>query len=65
LTFYLLEGMSRYFENYLDKFMKIFLDDFTVYNDKDIHIAKLILCFQICKEIGISLNLNKFVFLVF
>jgi hypothetical protein len=33
--------VSRAFRDYLNKFMKIFLDDFTVYNDMDIHLQKL------------------------
>jgi hypothetical protein len=40
--------------------MKIFLDDFIVY-----HLQKLILCFQKCKEYGISLNPDKCAFMVF
>jgi hypothetical protein len=31
----------------------------------DIHLQKLILCFQKCKEYGINLNLNKCAFMVF
>jgi len=49
--------VSRAFKHYLDKFMKIFLDDFIVYSDMDTHLDKLKLCFQKCKEFGISLNL--------
>jgi hypothetical protein len=45
--------------------MKIFLDDFMVYIDMDIHLQKLKLCFQKCKEFGISLNLDKCAFMVF
>jgi hypothetical protein len=57
--------VSRTFRDYLDKFMKIFLDDFTVYNDMDIHLQKFKLCFQKCKEFGIILNPNKCAFMVF
>ncbi len=59
--------VSRIFKDYLDKFMKIFLNDFTMYSDMDIntHLAKLILCFQKCKEYGINLNPNKCAFMVF
>ncbi len=35
LTYY--RVVSRAFINYLHKFIKIFLDDFNVYNDMDIH----------------------------
>ncbi len=45
--------------------MKIFLDDFILYNDMDSHLQKLILCFQKCKEYGISLNQDKCAFMVF
>jgi hypothetical protein len=38
------------FKEYLDNFMKIFLDDCIVYNDMDNHIQKLKLCFQKCRE---------------
>jgi hypothetical protein len=37
--------VNRSFRKYLDKFMKIFLDDFMVYNDMENHFMKLILCF--------------------
>jgi hypothetical protein len=45
--------------------MKIFLDDFTMYNDVDIHLQKFRLYFQKCKEYGISLNLDKCAFMLF
>jgi hypothetical protein len=45
--------------------MKIFLDDFIVYSDMEGHLQKLILCFQMCREYGISLNLDKWAFMVF
>jgi hypothetical protein len=53
------------FKKYLDNFMKIFLDDFIVYNDMERHLQKLKLCFQKCREYGINLNLNKCAFMVF
>jgi hypothetical protein len=45
--------------------MKIFLDDFIMYNDMDSHLQKLRSCFQKCRKYGISLNLNKCAFMVF
>jgi hypothetical protein len=57
--------VSKAFKDYLDKFMKIILDDFTMYSDMDIHFVKLKLCFHKCKEFGINLNLDKCAFLVF
>jgi hypothetical protein len=38
--------VSKAFRKYLDQFMKIFLDDFTVYSDMESHLMKLRLCFQ-------------------
>jgi hypothetical protein len=52
-------------KDYLDNFMKIFLDDFTLYNDMESHLQKLGLCFQKCKKYGINLNPNKCAFTVF
>jgi hypothetical protein len=45
--------------------MKIFLDDFTIYNDMDTHLNKLTLCLQNCREFGINLNLDNGVFIIF
>ncbi len=45
--------------------MKTFLDDFTMYNVMEMHIDKLKLCFQKCKEFWINLNLEKCAFLVY
>ncbi len=45
--------------------MKIFLDDFIVYSDMESHLQKFRLCFQKCREYGISLNPNKCAFMVF
>jgi hypothetical protein len=36
-----------------------------VYNDMESHLQKLKLCFQKCREYGISLNLDKYAFMVF
>jgi hypothetical protein len=36
-----------------------------MYKDMDNHLQKLKLCFQKCKEYGISLNLDKHAFMVF
>ncbi len=45
--------------------MKIFLDNFMVNNDMESHLSKLRLCFQKCREYGISLNSDKCAFVVF
>jgi hypothetical protein len=57
--------VSRTFREYLDKFMKIFLDDFMVYSDMENHLMKLRLYFQKCKEYKVNFNLEKCVFMVF
>jgi len=58
-------AMNKTFKDYLDNFMKIFLDDFIVYNDMESHLQKLRLCFQKCKEYDNNLNLDKCAFMVF
>ncbi len=59
------KDVTKIFKEYLDNFMKIFLDDFTTHSDMESHLQKLRLCFQKCKEYGISLNLDKCAFMVF
>jgi hypothetical protein len=58
-------AVDRVFKDYLGKFMKLILDDFTVYNSIKDHIHKLWLCFTKCREYGISLNLEKCLLMVF
>jgi hypothetical protein len=57
--------ITKALREYLNNFMKIFLDDFIMYSDMESHLQKLRLCFQKCREYGISLNLNKCAFMVF
>jgi hypothetical protein len=45
--------------------MKLFLDDFNVFNDLKTHMAKLQLCLDKCQKFSISFNLEKCRFLVF
>ncbi len=45
--------------------MKIFLDDFKVYNDMENHLMKFKLYFQKCREYKISFNPEKCAFMVF
>ncbi len=45
--------------------MKIFLDDFIMYNDMDSHLQKFKLCFQKCREYDINMNREKCAFMVF
>jgi hypothetical protein len=57
--------MTKAIKKYLESFMKIFLDNFMVNNDMESHLSKLRLCFQKCREYGISLNSDKCAFVVF
>jgi hypothetical protein len=58
-------AITKAFREYLDNFMKIFLDDITVYSDMESHLQNLRLCFQKCKGSSIILNLEKCAFMVF
>jgi hypothetical protein len=44
--------------------MKIFLNDFIVFNVLSTHLKKLRKCFLKCRKYGISLNLKKYAFMV-
>jgi len=52
------------FRENIDVFMKIFLDDFTIFSDLSTQLEKLKKWFFKCKEFGISLNLDKCAFMV-
>jgi hypothetical protein len=58
-------AMIKAFIEYLDNFMKLFLDDFIMYSDMESRLQKLKLCFQECREYSIGLNLDKCAFMVF
>jgi hypothetical protein len=51
--------VSTTFKDYLKVFMKLFLDHFNMFNNLDTHLPKLQLCFDECREFGISLNPKK------
>jgi hypothetical protein len=55
---------TKAFCEYIDVFMKIFLDDFIIFNDRSIHLEKFIKCFLKFKEYRVSLNLKKSAFLI-
>jgi hypothetical protein len=57
--------VSLGFQEYMGVFMKLFLDNFSVFNDQTLHKNKLQLCFEKCHVFGINLNPNKFMFLVY
>jgi hypothetical protein len=50
------------FRDYFGMFIKLFLNDFCVFNILDAQLIKLQLCFDKCREFGISLNLKKCMF---
>ncbi|MCO5598443.1 hypothetical protein L7F22_052538 [Adiantum nelumboides] len=58
-------AMMTIFSEYLQKFMAIFLDDFTVYSSKEKHLDYLRLIFEKCKEKRVCLNPYKCLFEAF
>jgi len=56
--------ITKAFREYIDVFMKIFLDDFTVFSDLSTHLEKFKKCFLKCKEYGINLNPKKCAYMV-
>jgi hypothetical protein len=58
------KAIIKAFHEYIDVFMKIFLDDFIVFSVMSTHFKKLKKCFLKCREYGISLNLTKCAFMV-
>jgi len=58
-------AITKTFHEYIDVFMKIFLDDFTIFNDLSTHLERLMECFFKCREFGISVNPNKCAFMAF
>jgi hypothetical protein len=59
-------AITKTFCEYIDVFMKIFVDDFIVFNDLSTHFhEKLKKCFFKCREFSINLNPDKCAFMVF
>jgi hypothetical protein len=58
-------AIMKAFREYIDVFMKIFLDDFAIFSDLSTHLEKLKKCFLKCKEFSINVNPNKCEFMVF
>ncbi len=58
-------AITKIFHEYINVFMKIFLDGLIVFSDLLIHLEKFRKCFFKCREFGISLNPNKCAFMVF
>jgi hypothetical protein len=57
--------ITKSFHEYIDVFLKIFLENFIISNDLSTHLEKLKKCFLKCREFGISLNPKKCAFMVF
>ncbi len=53
------KAITKAFCKYIDIFMKIFLNDFTIFSDLSTHFKKLKKCFLKCRKFGINLNPNK------
>ena len=56
--------MTEAFQEYLCKFMEIFLDDFAIFGNEKNHVEYFQKCFDKSMEFGISINVTKSVFLV-
>ena len=56
--------VNQIFKDYLNDFMKLFLDNFSVYSDIATHLPKLRLVFEQCREYGVGLNPDKCIFYV-
>jgi hypothetical protein len=52
-------AITKVFHEYIDVFVQIFLDDFTVFNDLSTHLEKFRKSFFKFRKIGISLNPSK------
>ncbi len=57
--------ITKAFWQYINMFMMIFLNDFTIFSDLPTLVKKLRKCFIKCNEFGISLNINKCAFIDF
>jgi hypothetical protein len=57
-------NFKKTFQEYINMFMKIFLDDYIIFNTTDISVEKLKLHFLKCSRLDIRLNLEKYDFMV-
>jgi hypothetical protein len=55
---------NRKFQEFIHKFIEVYMDDWTVYSLLKEHVALLRLMFDRCRELQISLNLMKYIFCV-
>jgi hypothetical protein len=51
--------MNKVFDPFLGLFLRVFIDDFEVYNNRASHLAKLELVFQRLDSSGVTLNSEK------
>jgi len=51
--------MSKVFEPFLGLFLRVFIDDFGIYNDRAFHLTKLKLVFQCLDGSGMTLSPEK------
>jgi hypothetical protein len=56
--------VTKTFKHFKNKFMQVFLDDFSVYGDKKYHLEQSQKCLEKCRLNGISLNLEMCAFCV-
>ena len=49
----------KVFEPYLQDFMRVFVDDFSIFGTKDQHLMHLKLCFDRCRMFSMALNPYK------
>jgi len=59
-----LKMVTKTFKEYLNKFMQVFLDDFSVYGSKKDHLGQLQKCLEECRRNDINFNLKKCAFYV-
>ena len=57
--------VNQIFKDYLNNFMKLYPDDFSVYSDIATHLPKLRLAFERCRQYGVSLNPDKCIFFMY
>jgi hypothetical protein len=56
--------VTQTFKKYINNFMQVFLDDFSVYGQKEDHLSHLKKCMTQCRNNGISFNPKNCVFCV-
>jgi hypothetical protein len=56
--------VTKTFEQYLNTFTQVFLDDFNVYGSKKNHLGQLQKCLEECRQNGIGFNPKKCAFYV-